>query len=285
MAEDRTGKEASLRAVIARHGLAPRRSLGQHFLLDPALLDRIVACAAPLEGVHAIEIGPGPGGLTRALLAAPAVSVTAIELDARAMAALADLAAQHPGRLSVIQADALETDLATLVAAPRAVVANLPYNVGTAMLVRWLQQAGAFRSMTLMFQQEVAARIVARPGDAAYGRLAVLAALTVRASLALRVPAGAFWPPPKVDSAVVRLDPIEAQPAPELLTAVATVTAAAFGQRRKMLRASLRGFGGAPMLERIGIDSQLRPEVLAPADFVRIARAVASPSAGAAEPA
>ena len=275
--------EESLRAVIARHGLAPRRSLGQHFLLDPVLLDRIVACAAPLDDAHVIEVGPGPGGLTRALLASPAASVTAIELDSRAVVALAELAARHPGRLAVIRADALEADPAALVAAPRAIVANLPYNVGTAMLVRWLQRAGAFRSMTLMFQQEVAARIVARPGDTAYGRLAVLAALTVRASVVLRVPAGAFWPPPKVDSAVVRLDPLERQQAPDLLAAVATVTAAAFGQRRKMLRASLRGLGGEAMLARLDIDPRLRAETLAPEDFVRIAGVVASRSGDAAE--
>ena len=274
------GADDSLRAVIARHGLAPRRSLGQHFLLDPVLLDRIVACAAPLESVNAIEIGPGPGGLTRALLASRAASVTAIELDRRAVSALGELAARHPGRLTIIQADGLAADLPALVAAPRAIVANLPYNVGTAMLVRWLRQADAFRAMTLMFQQEVAARIVARPGDDAYGRLAVLAALTVRAQIVLRVPAGAFWPPPKVDSAVVRLDPLETQPDPALLDAVAAVTAAAFGQRRKMLRASLRGLGGETLLTGLGIDPRLRAEMLAPEDFVRIARATRSGKGG-----
>lgn len=274
------GADDSLRAVIARHGLAPRRSLGQHFLLDPVLLERIVACAAPLDGVNAIEIGPGPGGLTRALLASRAASVTAIELDRRAVAALDELAARHPGRLTIVQADGLAADLPALVAAPRAIVANLPYNVGTAMLVRWLRQADAFRAMTLMFQQEVAARIVARPGDEAYGRLAVLAALTVRAQIVLRVPAGAFWPPPKVDSAVVRLDPLDTQPDPALLDAVAAVTAAAFGQRRKMLRASLRGLGGETLLTDLGIDPRLRAEMLAPEDFVRIARATRSGRGG-----
>ncbi len=152
-----------LREVIARHGLSAKRSLGQHFLLDPDLLARIVRLAGPLEGANAIEVGPGPGGLTRALLASDAASVTAIELDPRAVAAVTELAATHAGRLRIIEGDALDIDLAALVPGPRAIVANLPYNAGTAMLLRWLHQAAEFRSMTLMFQREVAERIVAPP--------------------------------------------------------------------------------------------------------------------------
>ncbi|MGC9271209.1 16S rRNA (adenine(1518)-N(6)/adenine(1519)-N(6))-dimethyltransferase RsmA [Acidiphilium sp.] len=263
-----------LRAVIARHGLATRKSLGQHFLLDPQLLARIARVAGSLAGVHVIEVGPGPGGLTRALLATEAASVTAIEIDPRAIAATSDLLADHAARLRVVAGDALEIDVTTLAAAPRAIVANLPYNAGTAMLLRWLHQAGDFRVMALMFQHEVAERIVAPPGSAHYGRLAVLAALTVDRTIAMNVPAAAFSPPPKVESAVVRLVPHAVQPSPALLEGVGRVTAAAFGQRRKMLRGSLKSLGGAALLERVGIDPQRRAETLAPADFVRLAEAL-----------
>ena len=260
----------SLRDVITRHGIAPRKSLGQHFLLDPNLLDRIVRAAAPLEGAHVIEIGPGPGGLTRALLASDAASVTAIEIDRRAVAAIGELRATHPARLRIIEMDARRADLAAL-AAPRVIVANLPYNIGTALLVGWLQQADLFQSMTLMFQQEVAERIVAAPGSPAYGRLAVLAGLTARAEIVMRVPAAAFTPPPKVASAVVRLTPRSPPPPPALVQAVAKVTEAAFGQRRKMLRGSLKSLGGEALLAAAGIAPERRAETLTPAEFVRIA--------------
>jgi 16S rRNA (adenine1518-N6/adenine1519-N6)-dimethyltransferase len=263
-----------LREVIARHGLATRKSLGQHFLLDGNLLDRIVRYAGPLDGVHVIEIGPGPGGLTRALLDSAAASVTAIEIDPRAIAATGELLGDHADRLRIIEADALELALDTLVPAPRAIVANLPYNAGTAMLLRWLHQAGDFRAMTLMFQQEVAARIVAAPGSAHYGRLSVLAALTVRRDIVLNVPPAAFSPPPKVESAVVHLVPHETQPDTGLLARVGRVTAAAFGQRRKMLRGSLKSLGGEALLDRAGIDPQRRAETLSPAEFVALAGAI-----------
>ena len=261
----------ALRAVIARHGLAARKSLGQHFLLDPNLLDRIARVAGSLDGVNVIEVGPGPGGLTRALLDGDAASVTAIEIDKRAIAATSELLAAHGERLRVIEGDALGMDLVSVVPAPRAIVANLPYNAGTPMLVRWLHRAADFRSMTLMFQHEVAERIVAAPGSPHYGRLAVLAALTVDRAIVMVVPASAFSPPPKVESAVIRLIPHAHQLPAALLERVGRVTAAAFGQRRKMLRGSLRGLGGAALLERVGIDPARRAETLAPDDYVRLA--------------
>ncbi|HQT60251.1 MULTISPECIES: 16S rRNA (adenine(1518)-N(6)/adenine(1519)-N(6))-dimethyltransferase RsmA [unclassified Acidiphilium] len=261
-----------LRDVIARHGLSAKRALGQHFLLDPDLLARIARLAGPLDGVNVIEVGPGPGGLTRALLASGAASVTAIELDPRAVGAVTELVTAYPGRLRIIQGDALDIDLAAEVPGPRAIVANLPYNAGTAMLLRWLHQAAEFRSMTLMFQREVAERIVAAPGSAAYGRLAVLAALTVRGAIVLTLPPGAFSPPPKVDSAIVRLVPHEDQLPAALLARVERVSAAAFGQRRKMLRGSLKALGGAALAESVGIDPSRRAETLTPEDFLALAR-------------
>jgi 16S rRNA (adenine1518-N6/adenine1519-N6)-dimethyltransferase len=261
----------TLREVIARHGIAPRKSLGQHFLLDPNLLDRITRAAAPLRQVNVIEIGPGPGGLTRALLASDAATVTAIEIDQRAVAAITALRARHPDRLRIIEADARHADLVSLVPPPRAIVANLPYNIGTILLTGWLQQAGAFQSMTLMFQEEVAQRIAALPGSDAYGRLGVLVGLTAQAEIMLSVPAAAFTPPPKVASAVVRLVPFSVQPPPALLQAVARVTEAAFGQRRKMLRGALKPLGGTTLLTAAGIAPERRAETLTPAEFLRLA--------------
>jgi 16S rRNA (adenine1518-N6/adenine1519-N6)-dimethyltransferase len=261
-----------LREVIARFGLDARRSLGQHFLLDLNLTARIVRAAGALAGRHVIEIGPGPGGLTRALLAAGAAAVTAIERDPRCVAALADLVAAYPDRLRVIEGDALETDLARIVPPPRVIVANLPYNIATPLLVGWLRQASAFESLTLMFQQEVAERIVAAPGSGAYGRLAVLAQWVAEARIVLRLPAGAFTPPPKVASAVVRLVPRAAQPGAALFAAMERVTAASFGQRRKMLRGALRPLGPAEaLLAAAGIDPARRAESLDVAEFARLA--------------
>ncbi len=267
--------------------MAARKSLGQHFLLDPDLLARIVRAAGSLAGMQVIEVGPGPGGLTRALLASEAVAVTAIEIDPRAVAAMRDLQDRHPTRLSVIEADAATLDLATLVGAPRAIIANLPYNVGTALLVDWLSRASAFQVMLLMFQAEVAARIVAQPGDGAYGRLAVLAQLTVQADMVMGVPARAFAPPPKVDSALVRLIPHPQQPEQRELGVVGQLTAAAFGQRRKMLRASLRGIDAVSLLEAVAIDPQRRAETVPPHAYLAMARhaiamghPIATPKAG-----
>ena len=227
--------------------------------------------AGDLTGRHVIEVGPGPGGLTRALLDLAAATITAIELDARAAEAIRELAAEAPERLRVIEANALALDLPALVGTPRQIVANLPYNAGTAMLIAWLRQAAAFERMTLMFQQEVAERICAAPGTEAYGRLSVLAQATCSAALAMRIPPTAFVPPPKVWSAVVSLVPLANQPAPELLQAVERVTAAAFGQRRKMLRSSLKALGGESLLRGVGIDPERRAETLTVAEFLRIA--------------
>jgi 16S rRNA (adenine1518-N6/adenine1519-N6)-dimethyltransferase len=259
-----------LREVIARHGLAARHSLGQHFLLDGNLTDRIVREAGDLTGRHVIEVGPGPGGLTRSLLASAAASVTAIELDRRAVGAVTELASVAPSRLLVIEGDALAIDLASLVPAPRVVIANLPYNVASPLLVRWLRHAASFERLTLMFQQEVAERICAEPGTAAYGRLSVLTQWTCDARIVMRLPPGAFTPPPKVSSAVVSLTPHAAQPDPALFTRMEALTAAAFGQRRKMLRGSLRAIGGETLLARAGIAPERRAETLSVAEFDRL---------------
>ncbi len=259
-----------LREVIATFNLRPDKALGQHFLLDPWLLERIVRLAGPLDGLNVIEIGPGPGGLTRALLASGAASVLAIEVDPRASAAVRALAAAHRGRLTVLQADALSVDLPALIGPPRALVANLPYNIGTALLVRWLAQADAYRSMTLMFQQEVAERIAAPPGAGARGRLSVLAQWLAAVDVVLHVPAAAFSPPPKVDSALVRLVPRPSPPPPVQVRAMERLTAAAFGQRRKMLRGALKPLGGEALLRRVGIDPERRAETLSVAEFEQL---------------
>lgn len=263
----------SLRETIARYGLDARKSLGQHFLLDEALCRRIAALAGDLAGRHVLEVGPGPGGLTRALLATAAESVTAVELDRRAVAALAELQAAHPGRLRVIEGDALALDPAALLPAPRRIVANLPYNVATPLLVRWLRGAATLEGMALMFQQEVAERICAAPDTEAYGRLSVLAQWRCRCTLLLRLPPGAFSPPPKVWSAVVGFTPHPEDPGEALFRAMERLTAAAFGQRRKMLRGALRSLGDADsLLLAAGIAGERRAETLAVGEFDRLAR-------------
>jgi len=269
MTEDTAGWPP-LREVINTFDLRAKKSLGQHFLLDPNLLDRIRRLAEPLAGINAIEIGPGPGGLTRALLDSDAASVTAIEIDPRAVAAIKALAATRPGRLTVIAADALNADLPALVPAPRAIIANLPYNIGTALLIRWLAEAAAYQAMTLMFQLEVAERIVAAPGSAAYGRLSVLAQWLCHASIAMAVPAAAFTPPPKVDSAIVRLIPKPSQPPLDQILAMGRLTAAAFGQRRKMLRGALRPLGGEALCHAADIAPNRRAETLTVPEFERL---------------
>ena len=262
-----------LREVIARHGLSASKALGQNFLLDEQLLDRIARIPGPLAGQRVYEVGPGPGGLTRALLRAGA-EVVAVERDRRCLAPLAELAAAFPGKLRILEEDALAIDEASAVG-PAHVVANLPYNVGTALLVRWLGGEAWppwWRSLTLMFQQEVAERIVARPGSVAYGRLAVLAQWRSDARLALKVHRSAFVPPPKVMSAVVHIVPA-VQPEGVEPATLERLTAAAFGQRRKMLRRSLAAMPGAvEALERLGIDPERRAETLAVEDFVALAR-------------
>ena len=263
-----------LRDVIARHGLSASKALGQNFLFDAQLLDRIAAIPGDLQDRAVLEIGPGPGGLTRALLKAGA-RVTAIEMDRRCLPALAELEQAYAGRLRVVQGDALAVQHDTLMGEPYAVVANLPYNVGTALFTRWLGGEAwppRWTSLTLMFQQEVAQRIVAAPGSDAYGRLAVLAQWRSKAKLAMKVHRSAFTPPPKVMSAVVHVEP-GAMPDGVSAQALERLTAAAFGQRRKMLRQSLKGLPGAlPALEELQIDSSRRAETLGIAEFCAIAR-------------
>jgi 16S rRNA (adenine1518-N6/adenine1519-N6)-dimethyltransferase len=261
-----------LREVIARHGLAARRALGQHFLLDANLTQRIVRAAGPLAGRHVVEIGPGPGGLTRALLESEAASVTVVEIDRRAVAAMEELAVDTGGRLRIVAADALSVDVALLVPTPRQVIANLPYNIATPLLIGWLRQARDFERLTLMFQQEVAERICAAPGTAAYGRLSVLAQWICAADLLLRLPPAAFVPPPAVHSAVVGFTPRAEQPTPALFAQMERLTAAAFGQRRKMLRGALKPLGGETLLNAAGIAPDRRAETLSVAEFDRLAR-------------
>jgi 16S rRNA (adenine1518-N6/adenine1519-N6)-dimethyltransferase len=263
-----------LREVIAAHGLSASKALGQNFLFDEQLLARIAAIPGKLRDKPVLEVGPGPGGLTRALLRAGAL-VTAVEMDRRCLPALAELAAAFPGRLTVIEGDALKQDPAALFAQPWAVVANLPYNVGTALFTGWLSGEAwppAWSSLTLMFQLEVAQRIVAEPNTDAYGRLAVLAQWRARPKLAMKVHRSAFTPPPKVMSAVIHVEPAAA-PGGVSARVLERVTEAAFGQRRKMLRQSLKGLPGAlDALATLGIDPARRAETLAIAEFVAIAR-------------
>ena len=265
-----------LRDVIARHGLSARRAFGQHFLLDENVTRRIVRLAGPLAGRHVVEIGPGPGGLTRALLGSDAASVTAIEIDPRSIAATEELAEKAGERLRVVRDDALTVNIASLVPAPRQIVANLPYNIATPLLINWLREAGAFERLTLMFQQEVAERICAAPGTRSYGRLSVLAQWVCRADLLLRLPPSAFVPMPKVFSAVVGLAPHATQPEPGLFAAMERLTAAAFGQRRKMLRGSLRGLADEARLRDVGIEPERRAETLSVVEFDRLARLLAT---------
>ena len=263
-----------LREVIARHGLQASKALGQNFLFDEQLLSRIAAIPGKLAGRQVLEVGPGPGGLTRALLRAGA-QVTAIEMDRRCLPALAELAEAFPGKLRVIEGDALKVAPETLFDEPYAIVANLPYNVGTALFTGWLSGQSwppRWSSLTLMFQQEVAQRIVAEAGSDAYGRLAVLAQWRAQSKLAMKVHRSAFTPPPKVMSAIVHVVPGE-MPGGVSARMLERVTEAAFGQRRKMLRQSLKGLPGAlAALDHLGIASERRAETLSVGEFVGIAR-------------
>jgi 16S rRNA (adenine1518-N6/adenine1519-N6)-dimethyltransferase len=278
-----------LREIIRRHGLSAKKSLGQNFLLDLNLTARIARAGGPLDGVTVVEIGPGPGGLTRALLTEGAHHVIAIERDSRAVAALAEIAAHYPDRLTVIEADALAADWSAPPLpspAPPAVtriIANLPYNIATPLLLRWLAVAPWppwYDALVLMFQREVAERIVAKPGDKPYGRLAVMTGWRTEAKIMFDVAASAFVPPPKVTSSVVRLVP-RVTPLPCDLAALERVTAAAFGQRRKMLRQSLRALGGdpQPLLAAAGIEPTARAEEIAVEGFVALANAFTASSA------
>ena len=261
----------SLAETIRAHGLDARKSLGQHFLLDTNLIGRIARQAGDLGGRQVIEVGPGPGGLTRALLATDATCVTAVEIDRRAIAVIEELRAHFPDRLRVVEADALALDLATLAPAPRQIIANLPYNIGSPLLVGWLRQAAQWERLTLMFQEEVADRICAAPDSDAYGRLAVLAQWVARCEFRMRIPPQAFAPPPKVWSAVVTITPHDTQPSPQRFRVMERLTAAAFGQRRKMLRGSLKSVGGEALLARAGIAGDRRAETLSVAEFDHLA--------------
>ncbi len=269
-----------LRETIARHGLDARKRLGQHFLLDLNLTRRIARAALPLDQGTIIEVGPGPGGLTRALLLEGAARLVAIEVDPRAIDALRELQAVSDGRLEVVEADALAVDLATLGPAPRRIVANLPYNVSTALLVRWLHAAGTIADMVLMFQKEVVDRLTAEPRTKDYGRLSVLAQHVCEVRKLFDIAPSAFVPPPKVTSTVARLTP---RPVADRLLDLAPlekVTAGAFGQRRKMLRRALAGLFEDPsaVLSGLGLADTARAEELSIHDFVRLAAVVSSGS-------
>jgi 16S rRNA (adenine1518-N6/adenine1519-N6)-dimethyltransferase len=265
-----------LREVIARHGIAAQKSLGQNFILDLNLTRRIARAAGRLDGATIVEIGPGPGGLTRALLAEGARRVVAIERDPRAIAALGEVAAHHPGRLQLVEGDALELDAAAFAEPPRKIVANLPYNIATALLLRWLDRIDQYESLTLMFQREVAERLVASPRQPAYGRLSVIVQWLTEPKILFDLPPSAFVPPPKVTSSVVRLTPRPEPLSPAAKPVLERVTAAAFGQRRKMLRSSLKTLG-APvdaLIAAAGLSPTARAEELSVADFCALARAL-----------
>ena len=273
-----------LRDVIRRHDLSAKKALGQNFLLDLNLTARIARAAGPLDDVEVVEVGPGPGGLTRALLAAPARRVIAIEQDPRAISALAEIAEHYPGRLQVVAGDALAVDVRPrLDREPVRIVANLPYNIATALLIMWLcaePWPPWYDALVLMFQREVAERIVAAPGNKSYGRLTVLAQWRCQAKILFDIPPSAFVPQPKVTSSLVRLTP-RSSPLPCDREMLERVTAAAFGQRRKMLRQSLRSLGVEPLslLDRAGLDPTERAEDIPISGFVALARALAEASA------
>jgi len=262
-----------LSAMVRALDMRARKSLGQNFLFDLNLTRRIARSAGTLNGTT-IEVGPGPGGLTRALLLEGAEQVIAIEKDFRARSVLDSLLTAANGRLQLVEGDALKTPLWEMGNAPRRIIANLPYNIATSLLIQWLEHAPAFESLTLMFQREVAERITAAPGDSAYGRLSILTGWHADAQILFDIPPDAFVPAPKIISSVVQIRPL---PAPRFAcsqSALETVTRLAFGQRRKMLRASLKSVGGAPMLEAAGIDPQARPQDLDIAAFCRLANSI-----------
>jgi 16S rRNA (adenine1518-N6/adenine1519-N6)-dimethyltransferase len=269
-----------LREVVRRHGLAPKKTLGQNFLFDLNLAARIARAAGPLDGVTVFEVGPGPGGLTRALLALGAARVIAVERDDRAIAALHEIAAHYPGRLDIVAADALRYDPRPVIRGKARIVANLPYNIATALLVSWLiiePWPPWYDAAVLMFQREVAERIVAAPHSKSYGRLSVLAQWRCETKILFDVNASAFVPPPNVRSSIVHLVPRQ-RPLPCERQWLERVTRAAFGQRRKMLRQSLRALNTdvAALLGAAGLDPTSRAENLSVSDFVALARALAA---------
>ncbi|MFK5981068.1 MAG: 16S rRNA (adenine(1518)-N(6)/adenine(1519)-N(6))-dimethyltransferase RsmA [Rhizobiaceae bacterium] len=262
--------------VIERYGLAAKKSLGQNFLLDLNLTSRIAREAGDISQCDVVEIGPGPGGLTRALLANNARRVIAIERDERCLPALEEISQHYPGRLKIIHGDALKVDIPALVNGPAKLVANLPYNIATPLLTGWLlgkTWPPYYSSLTLMFQKEVAERICAQPGEKAFGRLGVLCGWRTDAYIAFDVSPQAFTPPPKVTSSIVNLIP-KAEPDPCESRKLEIVTRAAFGQRRKMLRSSLKILGGQSLLDKAGIDGQLRAEQLSVSQFAALAQEI-----------
>ncbi len=271
----------SLETVIESFELRPKKSLGQNFLLDPALLSQLVRYAGSLKGMHVLEIGPGPGGLTRALLESDAAHVTALERDERAVRAASLLVQTYPERFSIREGDALDVNPIETIAAPRAIVANLPYNISTVLLTRWLEHiqddANAYALLLLMFQKEVANRLTAGPNDSSYGRLSVLTQWLCDTEQVYDIPAEAFSPPPKVDSALVRFvpKPIEKRADAGSYAALSQILDAAFGQRRKMLRRSMKGFGDAflDVMEQCGIESDRRAESLSVMEYAALAKA------------
>ena len=265
-----------LRESLERHGLLAKKAFGQHFLLDLNITRKIVRLGGPYDGDTVIEVGPGPGGLTRALLESEAAHVIAIEKDTRFLELLTELKTPYGARFEAIDGDALKADELKILAdrnlhGEAHIVSNLPYNVGTPLLIKWLTGPWQPKSMTLMFQLEVALRIVAPVGDDDYGRLSVIAQVLCDGQRIMDLPARAFTPPPKVDSAVVRLVPKAVRPDATTIKKLEAITAAAFGQRRKMLRSSLKAAGGEALLEKAGIDPTLRAEQVAPADFLQLA--------------
>ena len=265
-----------LREVIAKYDLAARRALGQNFLLDLNLTAKIARAAGDLTAGTTIEIGPGPGGLTRALLSHGVRALIAIERDARCLGALAEIAAAYPGRLTVIEGDALAVDCAKLGATPRQIVANLPYNIATPLIIKWMQQGTAFASLTVMVQKEVADRLIAKPRTKDYGRLSVLAQFLSKPRRLFDLPPRAFVPAPKVTSTVIELLPLPEPAFPARLADLERVTQAAFGQRRKMLRQSLRSLGGntEALMAAAEITPTARAEELTVAQFAALARAL-----------
>lgn len=264
-----------LRDIIAKYDLAARRSLGQNFLFDLNLTGKIARAAGEIADGTVIEIGPGPGGLTRALLAHGARQVIAIERDPRCLGALAEISAAYPGRLSVVEGDALQVDCAKLGQAPRRIIANLPYNIATPLIIKWLQAGAAFKSITVMVQREVADRLAAKPRTKDYGRLSILAQFLSRPRRLFDVPPRAFIPPPKVTSSVIELIPLSEPAASARIEDLERITQAAFGQRRKMLRQSLRSLGleVEPLLAAVEIEPTARAEELSVAQFAALARA------------
>lgn len=270
----------TLKQTIDRHGLSARKSLGQHFLLDGNITDKIVRMAGDLAGVNVVEIGPGPGGLTRSLIGSNAKHVYAVERDDRCVAALAELAPFADGKLTVFAEDAMKFNVPERVESPRAIIANLPYNIGTQLLINWLEDvallgAGAYHSLTLMFQREVAERLYAAPNSKAYGRLSVFTQWLCEVQPCFNLPASAFTPPPKVESTVVRLVPYAKPRYPANKDMLEKVLAAAFGQRRKMLRSSLGTMMDNPeaVLNSVGIDPTRRAETLSVEEFCSLAKA------------